>query len=54
MLLIKEGKSAPTSRGRSSTSVERAFIGKRKSGPAAPVPNVFLRPNCYDYLPEFH
>ena len=53
MLLIKEGKFAHTRRGWPSTSVERAFIPKRKRGPTAPIPNTSIRTNCYDHLPIF-
>ena len=53
MSLMKEGKSARTSRGRPSTSVERAFIAKRKSRPAAPIPNISIRTDCYDHLLSF-
>ena len=53
MLLIEEGKSASTSRGRPSTSVERAFIAKRKRRPAAPIPNTSISTDCYDHLLSF-
>ena len=53
MSLIKEGKSARTSRGRRSTSVERAFIAKTKRLPAAQIPNTSIRTDCYDHLPSF-
>ena len=53
MSLIKEGKSTRTSRGRPSTYAERAFIAKRKRGPAAPIPNTSIRTDCYDHLSGF-
>ena len=53
MSLMKESKSARTSRGRPSTSVERDFIAKRKSRPAAPIPNISIRTDCYDHLLSF-
>ena len=59
MSLIKEGKSARTSRGRPSTSIERAFIAKitfsfwKKKGPTAPIPNTCIKTDCYDRLRSF-
>ena len=53
MSLIKEDKSVRTGKGRPSTSVERAFIAKKKRRPAAPIPNTSIRTDCYDHLPSF-
>ena len=46
MSLIKEDKSVRTGKGRPSTSVERAFIAKKKRRPAAPIPNTSIRTDC--------